>query len=938
MIDLYSTSSQESHASLHESSGASGGSAGRNRRLRPREVVSRSFVLTVLILLCLLSGRATAEPRPLSDAEVAAVDVVLQYMERGPDAILDVMSASSDLRKLSQDAARDEILARIGHPEGTYWSLQAPSAIDADADSYAVFLIEFSTGIQEVLRMDLEKSEGDWAITKLRIMSEPGWMPANSPSLSAVSVPDVDPDLHRQAVALRFALGFLVALLVIAGAMLRQRAPILSSGILGIGLLVFTAEAATYIRPDLLRNPKAITSLLRIFRMEQQPSVAMTRLGHLKELRLRMQGANDGWKARARSGETESEIEQIWTAEIAMSEGRLDDAAAPLEHLVSMKENPAVELLRARIALGHDELDQASIHYANRFYHGPPSEDQMLEALLFLSSLDDAGEYVGKHEVRGGRNAALYYTAAVIASLEGERNEARAQFRHAWNLFPMERSELVRQRGYFTLRADPTIRSLTGLDRARIQDVHRPAAQGRLISIPEDAEAFSVGRYLRIFANRATLDVPGAAGRVPENVQSLSPSEWARKEKDLAAEDATRLLQHNRAQYPAYLQWRLLDVLSYLEAERRWSDIVDLTDRVFRSEDAPLIALFEPRARALAKLGRQSEARALAEHPAVSSGHVKTSSDALELLDLAAAFEEIGDFETSSQLCHVARTFSGVPDLSWKLRQLALRSDLARSTRGFTTDHFRIRITDDVETPKAIAVGNLLEAEYKRLSGLIGPVPIEDLVTNVVNWENFAGVLTGSEHVLGYYDGEIVVPLGEVQRFGQQIVAILTHELTHALIAKRTEDRAPRWFHEGVAMRLELQDVQENVFAIIDPDELPALETLDASFEGAIDPSRMATAYLESLSFIHYLESAYGPDVIDWLLSGYVRDDSSWGAVEELTGKSIEELDVEFREWGRSHQTNFKTAQPWPYMQFYSPPLDPELRKAIRFSRDRSSE
>jgi hypothetical protein len=149
-----------------------------------------------------------------------------------------------------------------------------------------------------------------------------------------------------------------------------------------------------------------------------------------------------------------------------------------------------------------------------------------------------------------------------------------------------------------------------------------------------------------------------------------------------------------------------------------------------------------------------------------------------------------------------------------RLRQLELRRALATNGVIIATPHFDVRHDPTMNPAIAGRIGELLEAELARIrKTLTGDSPEPRRVTvNVFYWDDFREGITGGDHILGVYDGEILFPFGVVNQFKPEIVAVITHELTHAVVAQATADNAPRWFQEGLAQRMELVPRHENAF------------------------------------------------------------------------------------------------------------------------------
>src|SRR5689334_7261014 len=107
----------------------------------------------------------TPKPRELSAAERAAVELAAAYLHQGPQAWLPRLEKSSPLGRLPAVEARQEILARVGPPEGSTWHLATPGPTFDERT--AVFAIDYASGLDETLILKLV-DQGGWKISEVR--------------------------------------------------------------------------------------------------------------------------------------------------------------------------------------------------------------------------------------------------------------------------------------------------------------------------------------------------------------------------------------------------------------------------------------------------------------------------------------------------------------------------------------------------------------------------------------------------------------------------------------------------------------------------------------------------------------------------------------------------------------------------------------------------
>jgi hypothetical protein len=346
--------------------------------------------------------------------------------------------------------------------------------------------------------------------------------------------------------------------------------------------------------------------------------------------------------------------------------------------------------------------------------------------------------------------------------------------------------------------------------------------------------------------------------------------------------------------------------VSALVRHNRWSDILTLTERDVPPE------LLHVRVRALLRANRVDDARRLAE--------TRQATDEPTRVAIADAMSNAGQWATAETL------FRSVPGQELHLRRLELRRALATGAQTIVTQHFDIRHDASINPAIAARIGDFLEAELARLQTRLPKRELRKVAVNVLRWDDFRGGITFSDHILGLYDGEILFPFAAVEQFKPEVVAVITHELTHAILAQATGDNAPRWFQEGVASRMELVPRHENAFTNTPAALVLPVTLLDAVMEKNVEPS----AYVVAQTFIRFLEDRYGAKAIDALAAEFAKGTNSDDALLKLAGKPLEALDADFRQWGFHHNGDFVNDEPWPYRELYSPDIDPRIREGFR--------
>jgi hypothetical protein len=177
---------------------------------------------------------------------------------------------------------------------------------------------------------------------------------------------------------------------------------------------------------------------------------------------------------------------------------------------------------------------------------------------------------------------------------------------------------------------------------------------------------------------------------------------------------------------------------------------------------------------------------------------------------------------------------------------------------------------------------------------------------NVVWWQEFRSTYTGSDFILGFYNGKITVPFAGVGALVPELVEILAHELAHAMIAHATNDQAPRWFQEGYAQRVQGSRYSPNAFNMYEDDKFLPLALVDPVLSGSPDPEMISAAYIIAQTNIRFVEARYGKTGLRKVMTAFREGATSEEALRAVSGKSMAEFEQDLRQWGRSESNVFE--------------------------------
>lgn len=812
-------------------------------------------------------------PRPISEAERAGIELALRYLEGGAALWWDRLADDAPLRRLGREEAIREITVRLGPVDGAKWELR--TWVDGTVEDLAVFTISFPSGADETARLLLRRQSSEWHLVGLETTVDPIAAPTTVASSSR--------PLSRP--------GPLTLLLV--GAVLSWSAIRRPRSFAAAALALLAAGSELSCGGDRARHASS-------------GEAALLRLAPLSPLRLAMTGGGDFATALrdlagAKLSPELSEVQRLWEADERLRQGDLPKAAALLRQSPHPSRFPFAELLRARLALAqlspadtakaYDEA--ASLRLDHDGLHIEAAEARAVTD-------DDAGAAFELHmlAVTGSRAAEAWYGAARAAVLEDRESEAEELLRVAWTLRPLPRRELFADPLLATAAAKPALFPLLQLaspfePRASHDTPRRP------LSFPAGCAVTTCGAALRAHIRGARLELPGGASLAPDGAVVVDAPTWA-DEDELRA--LSRLAELKRAALllpsnPSKRVVREAELAgSALARQNRWRDLEELT-APFAAANPPAVLLARLRALALSRLERAAEARELLVRVATAELARRAPASGT-LYDLAELLAKAGDFDRAMQLVRKADARRHRSRSELRLRQLALDQLLAKSFRSFRSQHFDIRYPITTGEKYARQIATVLERERQREAQWVPLGEGPHLEVNLFDLQPFFNAY-GQMGVVGLYDGRVRVPFADLQSLHPELVRILSHELCHALIAQATHDRAPAWFHEGLAQHVEmgtsrtnpLPDLQASGRAI-------AFPVVNAILAGFAEEQFIELAYAESAWAVSFLEARWGNAGLRHLMAAFAAGKTDEQALREVTGLDLAAFDRAFWDWG----------------------------------------
>ncbi len=838
-------------------------------------------------------------PAPLTVEEQAGVAFALLYLKGGASAWQKALAKDSPWSSLKPAEARAEIAARVGPPDGTRWQLQHPGPNGAPNE--AVFSIEYPSGMTETLWLDLVGEGGTFKLRRLRTLSEPWPLP-----------PRETPEFEHIAAlpgAPRGVAGALLAAAVLLGAAAiasrsrsgRRRLGWATVALAGVAFACERGETSAGGGPAAASagGPESLGALVPL-----REALAEGATGDALQPLL----------AAAPSQGVAGDVARLWRADRMLRDYRLNEADAILATFPTEAPYPLTALLRARLAVLRGHAGDSLVHYELVRSLGADDDGLRLEAAGALTGAEEeaaSDRAFDRLTAVGSRLAIPYYVAAEVAMAEDRGEDAEKLFQIGWELQPLSRDVLFRSPLIASVCTRKAVYPL--LDFANAAEPQRggPVPGERPVPLPESGNATLVGQLLRIRVHGAEVRVPGGRTLAPAGTVVEAPAVFERSERDEQVEQLA-VLTYQAGVDGAFAQpvlRRRLELAAWgLAEQERWADLLTLTEKLPAFEGRLPPDLTRLRAAALARSERSREAFELLVRLAQDDKQ-HGRRDTGTLYQLADALVREQRFDLALKVLQRANAMSGLSAGKARERQVRMEKRLAEAHQLFESRYFRIRYPKVTGKVYAQQLAVVLEEERKRLAHWIPVADPQPVDVDLYPVEEFLSSYAAEMPVVGIFDGRVRVPFADLHSLHPQLVAILTHELAHALISQATHERAPKWVQEGLAQHVEMEQRVVNPFPDLEPAGLSlSVAVVDHALDGFSEPQFVELSYAEAAWTFHYLEAKHGTKAIHRLLAAYRKGEDDAAALQSALGMDYAKLDTSLRSWA----TTKGLARLWP--------------------------
>ncbi len=222
-----------------------------------------------------------------------------------------------------------------------------------------------------------------------------------------------------------------------------------------------------------------------------------------------------------------------------------------------------------------------------------------------------------------------------------------------------------------------------------------------------------------------------------------------------------------------------------------------------------------------------------------------------------------------------------------------------------TTKNFKIRFFNEEKAGLARYLEPTMERAFADMVRRYGFTPKTPVVVELYADKTDYAVRTAGlpdMAVLGVCFGQVITAMSP-QTGDINWGMVLWHELGHVFAIQLSNSRVPRWFTEGLSEYETLmarpdwrRENDADLYTAVLYNTLPSIGALNSEFMQP-DTSAVIVAYYQSAVTVEYLAQTYGFPKIVEALKLYGQGKETPDVIKAITGKTIPELDREFRKY-----------------------------------------
>lgn len=210
------------------------------------------------------------------------------------------------------------------------------------------------------------------------------------------------------------------------------------------------------------------------------------------------------------------------------------------------------------------------------------------------------------------------------------------------------------------------------------------------------------------------------------------------------------------------------------------------------------------------------------------------------------AFDE-GDADLAISTYENALQYSpGDKELTRALEQWRRETSVHGKFDELRYERFRVLFEGHEERSLAAQATTIFNSAFFRIAGRLGEYPPDTIVAVLYTEQQFRDVTRAPKWSGGQYDGRIRIPVAGASQQPDLFEKVLTHELSHAILAGIVPAGVPAWLNEGLAQYFDGSDPGQAERRMKSLGQSIPLKRLEGGF-GGLNSYQAQVAYDESL-------------------------------------------------------------------------------------------
>jgi tetratricopeptide (TPR) repeat protein len=206
-------------------------------------------------------------------------------------------------------------------------------------------------------------------------------------------------------------------------------------------------------------------------------------------------------------------------------------------------------------------------------------------------------------------------------------------------------------------------------------------------------------------------------------------------------------------------------------------------------------------------------------------------------------------------------------------------------------DRLRVMFEGRAEEALAAQATKVFDSAFFRIGDTLGEYPSNTIVAVLYTEKQFRDITRAPNWAGGQYDGRIRIPAAGAAQSPELFEHVMTHELTHAVIANIVPRGIPTWLNEGLAQHFDGSDPQAARRRLKALGRSVPLRNLESGF-GHMGAGDAQMAYDESLLAVEVMADRPG---FGWTrLLHRLADGQSFGEAIGNFGFSYADLEAGF--------------------------------------------